>query len=149
MNWETFQTALHNAPEDKQAIAGGEAIPTCVKKAVTEGKVDQAQTKAVIQLFATQYLDPNQKDSAVAELKKQGVPDVEELFKSLGFCIASAPTETIGGENPDLEEEIKEAEEALGSVPQFRTMPEDVKSQAPSDTTYTTTQEAILKEGEE
>ena len=49
---------------------------------------------------------------------------------------------------PDLESEIAETEAALSSVPSIRTMPKDVaKIQPQTENTYSSTQEAILKEG--
>lgn len=145
MNWETFQTALQSAPENQRVIASGSAIPNCIEKAVTEGKVDQTQAKKVTQLFAVQYLDPNQKTAVMEELRKLGVPNGEELFKSLGFCVASAPADT--DDMTSLEDDIKEAEEAMASVPKFRTMSEDMKIHTDEEPTYSSTQEAILKEG--
>lgn len=145
MSWESFQTAFQNAPADRQEVAGGEIIPTCISKAVHDGIVDGTQAKQVTQLFATQYLDPSQKDTVIAELKTAGVPNGEALLQTLSVCVGNGTGKT----EASLENDIKEAEAVLQKVPKFRTMPEDIKSQAPEEPTYTTTQEAILKESRE
>tara|TARA_B100000508_G_C11464578_1_gene280941 strand:+ start:361 stop:798 length:438 start_codon:yes stop_codon:yes gene_type:complete len=139
MNWENFQTAYQNASEDKRAIVSGSAVPQCVAKAVNEGKVDQAQAKVVTQLFSIQYLDSNQKDAALTELRQAGVPDGEELFKSLGFCVASMPADT----NTDLTDEIKEAEAALSET---AAIGQDTPSIPTEEPAYSSTQESILNE---
>lgn len=56
--------------------------------------------------------------------------------------------EVIADTQKDLTSDIAETEATLKAIPHVRTMAEDMKqSQAAKETTYSSTQEAILKEG--
>lgn len=147
--WETFQTAYQAASVDTKAVIDSEAIPLCVRSVVESNKLDDSHFVNLVKLYSLFVLEAIEEQTILEEVKKLGVPESKTVHEILRACLKNEPVV----ENSDVSKpsefasDIEEAEATLKAIPQIRTMARDMsQTKAAGEKTYTSTQEAILKE---
>lgn len=146
-SWETFQTAYQAAAPEQKATVDDGAIPLCVRTVLESKQVDSTLSRQIIRLYSLYALGAANEQSVVSELEALKVAESKEVLAAIKSCVVSTQT-TLGPTATGLGTVPTEAESATGSVPGMRTMAEDMSGEGGDNIpTYTSTQEAILKEG--
>ena len=146
-NWETYQTAYQAATTEQKAIVDLDVIPRCVREVIAAKQLDASHYPKLVRLYALIIMGAIDQPAALAEMRKLGVPEGDNVLTALQTCQTQTPQTYSLTE--DLDSDIAEAEADISAIPAIRTMDQDMaKSQAAKETTYSSTQSAIIKEGQ-
>ena len=144
MNWELFITAYQAASVEVKAQIDSGQIADCVQTHVANGVIDEAQQSLALRVASHLVLKTITTEQATQHLTEVGVQDVAQVVTALSTC-AAAPATTPTAEKPT--DFNKTSEQPQG----IRTMADDINHIKGGDEdtpTYTSTQAAILREGE-
>jgi hypothetical protein len=152
-DWETYQSAYQNARPEQKAVVDSEVVSACVHKVIAEKQLDDSHYSKLVRLFALSILGALAEQTMLAEMKNIGIPDGVTVFDSLKICLAAPPTATQPTTEPDLSSDIAETEAALSALPShMRTMSQDMAeakaTEGEGEKVYSSTQSAILNEGQ-
>ncbi|MFT7644550.1 MAG: hypothetical protein ACI9BF_000199 [Candidatus Paceibacteria bacterium] len=149
-DWETFQAAYQNASAEDMAVVDSDTIPVCVREVIESKKLDVSHYANLVKLSSLFILKAIPEQTLIDEVEKLGISGSKILFYSLQICLEENKTAKNipsgeADEAEDLTSDIAEAEAIINNLSSVRTMAKDMQeSKAISDTTHSSTQEAIL-----
>jgi hypothetical protein len=152
-DWETFQAAYQNASAEDKAVIDSDTIPVCVREVIESKKLDVSHYANLVKLSSLFILKAIPEQTLIDEVEKLGISESEILFYSLQTCLEenkaakNIPSDEAdeADEAKDLTSDIAEAEAFINNLSSVRTMAKDMQeSKAISETTHSSTQEAIL-----
>lgn len=146
-DWETFQTAYQNAPQELKDLVDSERIPVAVSVALQQqpGQFDRRLLTIISSLFVLKALST---DEVLSTLEEVGVNNnlrfLADLKESLSQPTITG-TEDSRIQNSNLADEIAEVEHEIESLHSVRTMAEDMQSvREEEEQTHKTSQSDIL-----
>ncbi len=143
----SFLKAFNAADENKKELMRNSRINDCILGSSIKMNID-TDSKSLILLFGYKILGLIDSQTLYRELKVLGINDAEAFATTVLSCVEVTNTpsspHTIHNEETSVENKSK----IQTTTPHIRTMADDMaKSQAAGEHVYTSTQEAILKEG--
>lgn len=134
MNWEKFQNAYSNAPQEIKDIIDSEKISDCIEAQIAINTIDSGQRKDVL-LVTSHYLLKTVSDiEAMGHLTKLGIPNANVIMEHLLECV------TAGDAAPEPTTQIHSLAEDVA--------PQEKPRWESEEPTYSSTQSALMQEAE-